>query len=100
MNEEQQFTTVNVANFPPNDLLLGMLLLVCEQAGVGFAVTLVVGGTVVSGHMVPQRVFFTRLAEKMKSARYTNATEAIKSMVHAVFEQFVEASEGGAQRNF
>jgi hypothetical protein len=100
---EQQFTTVTVSNLPPNDLLLAMLLLVCEHAGVGFPITAAFGGTLVSGHIIPEKMFFTKLHEKMKSeAKYPAEAmrDSIKSMVDEVFKQFSDAVETGSGEKF
>lgn len=101
MNEEQ-ISEVTVSNLPPKDLLLAMLLLVCEHSGVGFPITVSCGGTLVSGHIVPQKVFFTKLHEQMKTqATYPTGTpESIKSMVETVFKSFSDGTESGSGERF
>jgi hypothetical protein len=103
MNEKDQYTKVEVATFPPKDYLLSMLLLLCEHAGIGFPVTLAVNGLVVSGHMTPKKVFFTKLHAKMKSEAKFNATEKeqpLVTMVERVFKEFADTAEPGSPDKF
>jgi hypothetical protein len=80
--EKPEDTEVNEANFPPKDFFLSSLLLMCEHSGIGYPITLTVSGVVISGNMVPTKVFFTKLSEKMKTeVTYNSSTIAIKEAV-------------------
>jgi hypothetical protein len=96
-DEKSEYTKVAVANFPPKDFFLESLLLMCEHSGIGYPITLTVSGLVVSGNMVPTKVFFKKLSDKMKAeATYDVSNIAAKSAVEKLFEDFADIVEGGS----